>query len=167
MRCLSFLLPFLLTSVTRKSMTIAFKAAGATRAALSLAAHSSREMVRSSGPPACVWIELYFLLKDASEMTSFSRLFFSLVEDLEAMISLFTVRERASVLLGQRDSALEGLIRRRKRATMKQKLFASIKKTSGRHRRRLMASKRKGKLVFPFASGLSFETLTPPRPMVV
>lgn len=82
------------------------------------------------------------------------------------MISLFTVRERASVLLGQRDSALEGLIRRRKRATMKQKLFASIKKTSGRHRRRLMASKH-GKLVFPFASGLSFETLTPPRPMVV
>ena len=37
-----------LTSVTRKSMTIAFRAAGATRAALCLAAHSSREMVRSS-----------------------------------------------------------------------------------------------------------------------
>lgn len=47
-----------LTSVTRKSMTIAFRAAGATRAARSLAAHSSREMVRSSGPPA--WKEFIF-----------------------------------------------------------------------------------------------------------
>jgi hypothetical protein len=49
-----------LTSVTKKSMTIAFRAAGATRAALSLAAHSSREMVRSSRPPACVDWCLFF-----------------------------------------------------------------------------------------------------------